>query len=103
MAGAPRTLTHCESHIIAARFGRVPVNIAATILRTGWEQWTTTQTERASTAGLASTATLPSSAARPSTSMVVNPTACKRLFSLGSVPHTDGAVFQESEGSCRLT
>ena len=24
----------------------------------------------------------------------VNTTACKRLFSLGCVPHTDGAVFQ---------
>ena len=24
----------------------------------------------------------------------MNTTACKRLFSLGCVPHTDGAVFQ---------
>ena len=27
----------------------------------------------------------------------VNTTACKRLFSLGCVPHTDGAVFQPAE------
>ena len=27
---------------------------------------------------------------------VVNTTACKRPFSLGCVPHTDGAVFQEA-------
>ena len=28
--------------------------------------------------------------------MQVNTTACKRLFSLGCVPHTDGAVLQFS-------
>ena len=28
----------------------------------------------------------------------MNTTACKRLFSLGCVPHTDGAVFQAAEG-----
>ena len=28
--------------------------------------------------------------------MQVNTAACKRLFSLGCVPHTDGAVFQEA-------
>jgi len=35
----------------------------------------------------------------------VTTTACKRLFSLGCVPHTDGAVFQarlrELEASSR--
>ena len=30
---------------------------------------------------------------------MVNTTACKRLFSLGCVPHTDGAVFQTRRGS----
>ena len=32
--------------------------------------------------------------------IMVNATACKRLFSLGCVPHTDGAVFQ---GHCNET
>ena len=30
----------------------------------------------------------------PTSPFPVNTTACKRLFSLGCVPHTDGAAFQ---------